>query len=773
MLQRFRKTWEMLGKEILIGERYERNLKSIRDLAFVMMLAGTVMFIMNILSREYLVSLTSAAIIIAGFFIYRFVAKRNRKGAMILTIIAVVLVFTYDIFFVNNGFAYLWTMLIPLAVCYLFSVRAGIIISLYFWLLFVLAFYTPLKLLLVYNYDPVIMIRFPILYLFHIIFTSFVMVQYHKNTLYQIEHENNLKAAGKTAEEALKAAETARESAEQANAAKSNFLADMSHEIRTPINAVLGMNEMILRESLHAKESGKMVDPDNIIPYAGNIESAGGNLLSIINDILDFSKIEAGQMQLAEADYKLSSMLNDVSSMILFRAKDKGLRFSVDVDETIPDGLYGDKVRLRQVVTNILNNAVKYTNEGGIMLSVRAEPEESFTAGQKLYLIITVQDTGIGIRQEDIEKLFTKFQRVNMEHNSTIEGTGLGLAITYNLLQLMGGSIRVESSYGKGSAFTVKIPQQISSCEPIGHFQTRFERNMLAARPDEESFRAPQARILIVDDTSMNLTVAAGLLKSTEIAIDTADSGAKAIALAKQIHYDLILMDQRMPEMDGTEALHHIREAECAINHDTPVICLTADAVIGAKERYIAGGFTDYLAKPIDSSALNRILMKYLPQEKVFFVMEEEHSSEREEVPAQSGLNYAVLQNAGINPDTGLKYCQNDESFYHMILQEYVQSASQKLSVLQRCFEEENWTDYAIHVHALKAASATIGAAGLSELAAGMEKACNQADLKTIRLGHPGLLKQYNAIIDTLTAQIDTEAVCDDDDEVLEFLPEE
>lgn len=417
--------------------------------------------------------------------------------------------------------------------------------------------------------------------------------------------------------------------AEMANAAKSEFLANMSHEIRTPINAILGMNEIVLRESLQARDlpAGEQGDTravfGDICRYAGDIDSAGNSLLGIINDILDFSKIEAGKIEIFSAPYKLSSVLNDVSNMILFRARSKELDFQVEVDETIPDTLNGDEIRVRQIITNILTNAVKYTERGSVRLIVSAASGER-CVGEKLGLVVCVRDTGIGIREEDIAKLFAKFERVDLERNSSVEGTGLGLAITKNLLDLMGGTIEVKSIYGVGSAFTITIPQTVVSVEPVGNFREKFEQSVLAAKAKKDSFRAPDARILIVDDTRMNLTVAAGLLKNTGIGIDTAGGGEEAIKLAQSVPYDLILMDQRMPIMDGTEAMRCIRAQEDGANRTTPMICLTADAVSGARERYLAQGFTDYLTKPIDSAALEKMLVKYLPAEKVILQSAEE-----------------------------------------------------------------------------------------------------------------------------------------------------
>ncbi len=415
-----------------------------------------------------------------------------------------------------------------------------------------------------------------------------------------------------------------KEMADSASEAKSRFLANMSHEIRTPINAVMGMNEMILRKSLKARdEMGEDQEElretfSDISNYSGNIDNAGKNLLSIINDILDFSKIEAGKMEIITGKYRLSSLLNDVSNMIYYRAKSKDLSFVVEVDEDLPDGLCGDEAHIRQAVINILNNAVKYTHEGGVRLRVSGRTQhDSMSNTDYIRLTFEVKDTGIGIRKQDLEKLFAKFERVDLEHNKSVEGTGLGLAITRNLIEMMGGEVSVESLYGSGSTFTIRIPQEVVSHEPVGDFRQKFEESMEKIKAYEGSFEAPEARILIVDDTKVNLLVAEGLLKETKMRIDTASSGADAVRLANGTTYDVIMMDQRMPKVDGSQALQMIREQKDGFNKTTPVICLTADAVMGAKERYLAEGFTDYLTKPIDSKAMEKMLIKYLPEEKV------------------------------------------------------------------------------------------------------------------------------------------------------------
>ena len=390
--------------------------------------------------------------------------------------------------------------------------------------------------------------------------------------------------------------------ADEANRSKSEFLANMSHDIRTPINAVVGMNEMILREA----------DNPQILEYSRNIESAGRGLLSIINDILDFSKIEAGRMEVHEAPYKSSSLINDVSVMLSVKAQEKNLEFGVDVDETLPDGLIGDEIRVRQIIINVLNNAIKYTEKGSVKLRVNYD-----RVGSNCTLIIRVSDTGIGIKEEDIPKVFEKFDRVDMEKNKTIEGTGLGLAIVKKLLNMMNGSIDVESEYGKGSTFTLRIPQRIDKDEAIGDYRKKFNASQAEHDDYKELFHAPDAEILVVDDTVVNLTVVRALLKKTEIKIDVAKSAAEALVKTVQKHYDTILLDNRMPGMDGDEALPIMRTQEGGLNKETPVICLTADAITGARERYIAEGFTDYLTKPIESVALEQMLIKYLPADKV------------------------------------------------------------------------------------------------------------------------------------------------------------
>ena len=609
--------------------------------------------------------------------------------------------------------------------------------------------------------------------------------------------------------------------AESANRAKSDFLANMSHEIRTPINAVLGINELILREDLKAREC---LDHDpreaeealrNIGIYAGDVKNAGNNLLAIINDILDFSRIESGSVDLRKAPYQLSSLLNDLSNMIYFRAREKSLEFHIDVDESLPDNLCGDEVRVRQILINLLTNAVKYTDQGCVRLTVRGEREDD-----GLLLHADVRDTGIGIRDEDMEELFTRFHRLDIEHNSTVEGTGLGLAITQRLLGIMGGTITVKSIYGEGSVFSVTIPQKVVSDEPLGDLGKRFTEHAEEARPSrpsQEYFHAPSARILIVDDTQMNLKVAVRLLQGTKMQIDTAPGGAESVEMARAIRYDLILMDQRMPGINGTEALHRIRMDTEGASFDVPVICLTADAVIGARERYLAEGFTDYITKPIDSRMLAKMIVKYLPHEKVEAVPDRDEPPRGDTAPEESGEGqdrvgqdrdgqdrdgqdrssedrnsedrneldrdgqepgeYAVLRAAGIDPAVGLGYCQEDEGLYRSLLEEYAGSADEKAQSLRKYYDEGDWDHYAILVHSVKSSSRMIGAAALSDMAAGQEKAADSRELVTLERNHPRILELYVEVTAAIRSAIGYSADSDDlaggdDDEIMEFLPE-
>ncbi len=390
-----------------------------------------------------------------------------------------------------------------------------------------------------------------------------------------------------------------RKRADAANHAKAEFLAHMSHEIRTPINAILGMDEIILRESKDVE----------ITDYASQIQNAGTSLLAIVNDILDFSKIESGKIEIIPLEYGTASLFHDLVILTKLRAEKKHLNLQTEISPDIPSKLFGDEVRIKQIIANFLSNAVKYTKEGTITITAHTQSGE----GNSVMLVIKVSDTGIGIREEDIPKLFTSFERLDPRQNRHIEGTGLGMAISKQLITAMNGDITVESQYEKGSTFTAMIPQTIVDATPIGNLEQRFQKVQGNSKKYTPCFTARDAAILVVDDNPVNIAVVSGLLKKTEVSITSANSGEECLSLIKKQHYDIILMDHLMPSMDGVQTLEKMKLMPDNLCQTTPVIALTANAVSGAKEMYLSAGFTDYLPKPVDSVKLEAILMKYLP----------------------------------------------------------------------------------------------------------------------------------------------------------------
>lgn len=384
----------------------------------------------------------------------------------------------------------------------------------------------------------------------------------------------------------------ARQEADIANNSKSDFLANMSHEIRTPINGILGMDTMIIREC----------DDPQIIEYAENIRIAGNGLLSIINDILDLSKIESGKMELVPVNYELFSILNDCFQMTRMRAEEKSLKLIFNTNPDLPAKLYGDEVRIRQIINNLLSNGIKYTAQGQVELIIDFEDNSAVEDG--IFLIIKVKDTGIGIKDEDKAKLFESFSRLEQTRNRNIEGTGLGLKITKQLVSMMNGTINVESKYGVGTTFTVKVEQKVIDQRPMGDFGKSLKERQIISQKKNDDFLSPNSKILVVDDVKMNIIVFKGLLKGTEITIDSAMSGKECLELVKENKYDLIFMDHLMPEMDGIETFHKICEDNECINKETPVVILTANAIVGAKEMYLNEGFCGYLSKPVDRSSL-------------------------------------------------------------------------------------------------------------------------------------------------------------------------
>lgn len=534
-----------------------------------------------------------------------------------------------------------------------------------------------------------------------------------------------------------------KENAESANKAKSIFLANMSHEIRTPINGILGMDSMLLKEC----------KDESLRDYALNIQSAGHTLLSLINDILDISKIESGKMEILPVTYSVFSVLNDSYNMVAIRARDKNLELNLDISPDIPSALFGDEVRIKQVINNLLSNAVKYTNEGSVTLSVYAEkvkdnPVEGETSNQ-VELCIQVKDTGIGIRERDREKLFKNFVRLDEKRNRNIEGTGLGLNLTKQLLDMMGGSIEVESEYGQGSTFTVRLLQQVIDMSPLGDFGKWYKDQANALEASLDRFVAPNARILVADDMQMNLKVFAGLLKDTQIQIDTALNGAIALQLIQSKHYDVIFLDHMMPVMDGVEAFRRMKKLEENPNAQTPVVMLTANAVADAKFNYMEEGFSDYMAKPIREEVLLSTLRKFLPAHLVKLV-----GGEKRDPPAAataSATEKLTSLSDMLDTATGLAYCMNDQNFYNEMLDEYVNG--DKTDELVEYFEKEDFEYYRITVHAVKSTSLTIGANKVSADAKALEMACKENDINYVKANHQAFIDEYAMLIRALRAE--------------------
>lgn len=402
-----------------------------------------------------------------------------------------------------------------------------------------------------------------------------------------------------------------KEEIERISQSKDAFFANMSHEIRTPINTIIGLNEMILREDIS----------DEIAENAVNIQNASKMLLALINDILDLSKLESGKMEIVPNQYETGAMFSDLVNIIWIRAHEKKLEFKIDIDKDIPSMLYGDEVRLKQVITNILTNAVKYTEKGSVTLTAKGERYWE----NRVRLRISVEDTGMGIRKESLNELFSSFRRVDQAKNRNIEGTGLGLSISKQLIEMMGGQITVDSIYKRGSTFTITVDQQIVNASPVGSMDFMLKKKIYNREKYKQSFEAPDARVLVVDDNEMNLMVACKLLRATKVQIDTALSGKECLEKTMNKSYHVIFMDHMMPEMDGEETLQKLRKQENGRCQDTPVIALTANVMAGAEKLYQQKGFEGYLAKPINGALIEATLLKYLPAELIeTSAMEEE-----------------------------------------------------------------------------------------------------------------------------------------------------
>jgi signal transduction histidine kinase/CheY-like chemotaxis protein len=517
--------------------------------------------------------------------------------------------------------------------------------------------------------------------------------------------------------------EKSEKKAEKANNAKTDFLSNMSHEIRTPINSILGMNEMILRESKEKK----------ILEYAAAIQFSSNALLSLVNDVLDLSKIESGKIEIIEEQYKLSDLILNSYGMISERMEKKGIKGSVFCNKKLPSVLVGDSVHLRQILVNFLTNAVKYTEKGSIDFFVLGSVNDD-----EAKLVFSVKDTGMGIKAENLESVFKKFERLELQRNRTIEGSGLGLSISKQLADLMNAKIEVKSEYGKGSEFSLTVVQKIFDASPVGEVSPKRKILEKESTIYHQSFEAPEAEILAVDDVELNLIVFENLLKETKMKIDLVGSGEECLAKVKKKHYDLIFMDYMMPEMDGIQTLEKLRSEE-NLNKDTSVIVLTADALAGVREKYLAAGFKDYISKPIDGQNIEKILVNYLPKEKVFFKVG------NQDLPC--GEKISKLKNILVEFDfeTALSCCDDSEQFCIEIISEYC--TNNHIDELKKFFDECEWENYRLRLHALKSTSRTVGVVALAEEFKIQEAAVKKCELDFARKNHQPLMEHYEKVI--------------------------
>ena len=563
---------------------------------------------------------------------------------------------------------------------------------------------------------------------------------------------------------------------EVADKIQSEFFANMSHEIRTPINTVIGMNEMILRES----------HDDAVLSYAQDIQASGHALLSLVNDILDFSRIESGGIKLVPKAYELADILHDINSMMRFRAEWKGLRFSIIVDEDTPAVLFGDSFRVREVILNLLDNAIKYTEKGSISLSVSfremeiveeedaektvqgnngvsiigpdsylLQTEEKGTDYAKaVELCFTVKDTGVGIKESDQDLIFQKFQRVHAGWHQNVQGTGLGLPITHYLVNIMNGHIELKSKLGEGSSFSAYLPQLSLKEECIGNYEERYLKRKGNRRDYNKGFIASDAKILVVDDNELNVRLVQNLLKRTEVQIDVAFSGEECLEKMKENTYDIAYLDYMMPGMDGEETLKRIRELgiENRYGRSIPVIAFSSNMLPGMRQKYLNASFDAYLAKPVDGNELEKTLYTFLPENLI-------HKKSNEEFFESEMKQHNITENSEeekiLNRDMGLKYCMQDEKVYRDILTLFKESSGEKMQELETAFAESDYVKYRLYAHGLKTTSLTVGAIRVSEDAKKLEHAAKQVvegvekeeAMHYIRYNHKSFMRLYQRTV--------------------------
>lgn len=535
-----------------------------------------------------------------------------------------------------------------------------------------------------------------------------------------------------------------RRQAEKASIAKSEFLANMSHEIRTPMNAIIGLNDIIMEEC----------GDTEVYAYAKDVQSAAKSLLAIINDILDLSKVEAGKMELVYVNYYIKDIVGEIIGMMDMAASQKGLILKYECDETIPCRYRGDDGRIKQILINILSNAIKFTKKGYVRAYVTGKPGRN---EDEELLTFHVEDTGCGIQKEDLGKIFEDFRQVDSKRNRSAEGTGLGLAIVKHLVELMGGTINVESTYGKGTMVTITIPQQIVDRRSVSEMPEIPQ----AEEKITDTFTAPGVKVLIVDDNVINRKVARGFLKSYAFDMTEAESGPEAVELVRSVRYDIIFMDHMMPGMDGIEATEIIRR-DCGENGTAPVmVALTANAMEGMREHFLKSGFQDFIAKPLDRKELNQLLLRWVPEK-----YRQIGNGEEEFKP----LDLSTFQIDGVDINAAMQYYSGDEEGFVDLLELYCMDGKRKVKLLSELVETDILR-YQIEVHGLKSASANIGAVDVSALARAQENAAAQGNREFISEQFPLLLAEYETLLANIGQFLERRRQENDKKEKLPELP--
>ncbi|MBO4267406.1 MAG: response regulator [Lachnospiraceae bacterium] len=721
MIEKIREIKRTLDMSISVGERADNDLRNTVITGVFLIVLGAVISSINIINGAYHIAVYPLIFVVGGILDLILAIKFKSRLAIRAFIIPLATVsLSAMMIFSDNGFAYLWTMLIPITYCYLFSVKVGFIVTAYFQIFLFVLFYTPARKLVESHYSEIAMSRYPLLFLFNGTIVVISMYSYHKSVLFEIKHA---------------------EEAKELSDAKTEFLASMSHEIRTPINAILGMNEMILRENR---------DPV-IDEYAESVKNSGQMLLMLVNDVLDFSKIEAGKMEIREAEFNMAALLYNIMPMLQERAGEKSLMLSVRIENEVPNGLISDEFRIRQVLINLLNNAIKYTDEGYVKLVLGGE----YTQDDEYLLTMSVKDSGRGISEEAQNHLFEAFTRADLKENRSIEGTGLGLAIVKSILDSMGGKIAVDSKLHEGSEFIVQLPVRVYDRTAL---EEDYEKQVgsVGSEGEENDFIAPDARVLAVDDNAANLRIVSLFLKRVNIVPELCKSGTKAIEMCKEKQYDLLLLDHRMPDPDGIRTLELIRNDEAGLNRETPAVVLTANALTGSDKIYADAGFADYLTKPLDALLLEKTVKKYLPEDKILPVDDGEDMVVFKADPAPvtgkspSDLRGKLESIEGLDYEAALAFAGGYEELLKETVSVIAAECEEKTLQMQKCIDNKDWEGYGIVAHSIKGLMASIGYMELSERAKKHENAAANLDTDFIDSDSKPFMEAYRDVCNRL-----------------------